>query len=129
VPEPRISAIGDVTRIGMWLFPDLRDPERMVVEVPTEVYLRQFRDTPADDLDALTELCKLGLIRSLNTAKRYHDLPIDTDEQWEHVLDDLYRFWPGIGGWYGDEKERDEVWGEAQRQGSRVSRSMRPRSR
>ena len=82
-----------------------------MVEVPPEIYLRQFRDTPASDLDALAELCQLGFIRTLNKAQPYSDLPISTDEQWKELLADIATLWPGQMGWYGEERERNEVWG------------------
>ena len=62
----RVYKIPEVERDGEWLLLHLSSEW---VQAPQEVYLRQFRDTPVDDLDALMELCKLGLIRSLNTAR------------------------------------------------------------
>jgi hypothetical protein len=113
VPVPRVGAIREVKRDGWWLLPvvDRFGPLGGLVEVPDELYLRQFRDTPADDLDALIELCKLGLIRPLSTAEPYGDLPIRTDEQWERLLADVGQgLWPGQWRWYGKEAERHEVW-------------------
>jgi len=102
VPIPRVSGIREVRRDGQWLLLVLHG-ER--VEVPPEVYLRQFRDTPAGDLDALADLCKLGPIRTLNTAQPYADLPLSTDEQWHDLLRQA------SFGWHGDERKRHEVWG------------------
>jgi len=97
---PRVSGVRDVRRDGPWLLLRLSG-ER--VEVPPEVYLRQFRYTPADDLDALAELCKLGLIRHLSTTESYGDLPLSTDRQWRGVLAST------AFGWRAAEKERREV--------------------
>jgi hypothetical protein len=100
-----------VERDGQWLLPNL-DVSRPTVlaYLPPEVYLRQFRDTPANDLDALTELCKLGWIVPL-AAHPYSDLPIKGDEQWKWSLVDLEKtLWPGQPHWYGDEAERTEIF-------------------
>ena len=106
MPIPLVSAAREVNRDGQWLLLGLGE----MVEVPPEVYLRQFRDTPADDLDALVELCKLGFIRPLSAYQPYSDLPIVTDDQWVHVLADLEtKLWPGQPHWYGEEAERHEV--------------------
>lgn len=108
MPVPRVAEVPEVRREGQWLLLDLRGG---MVDVPPEVYLRQFRDTPANDLDALAELCRLGLVRSLNTAHPYGDLPISQGEQWERALAELAAvLWPGQECWHGDERERDEVW-------------------
>jgi hypothetical protein len=113
VPVPRISEIREVGLDGWWLLPDVFNPLAGMVEVPAEVYLRQFRDTPADDLDALAELCKLGLIRPLGPHP-YDDLPVGTDEQWMMAISDLtYRLWPRLRPdeprWDGSEREREEI--------------------
>jgi hypothetical protein len=109
VPVPRVLAIHDVQRDGAWLLL-LPTPRYEYVEVPPEVYLRQFRDTPLDDLDALAELCKLGLIRPLSPARPYSDLPIDSDTLWARSLAiHTAPHWPGHAPWYGDEEQRQEV--------------------
>jgi hypothetical protein len=77
---------------------------------PAEVYLREFRDTPAGDLDALVELCSLGMIRTTNMAAAYRDLPIYTGEQWAHTLADVSTLFPEGARWDGDEAERHKVW-------------------
>jgi hypothetical protein len=109
VPVPRVLAIREVRRDGAWLL--LLPSQRYeYVEVPPEVYLRQFRDTPLDDLDALAELCKLGLIRPLSPAPPYSDLPIHSDALWARSLAVLTApLWSGHAHWYGDEKQREEV--------------------
>jgi len=99
-----------VERDGHWLLPNL-DVSRPTVlaYLPPEVYLRQFRDTPADDLDALTELCKLGWIVLLHQPP-YRDLPVKSDEVWKRSLADLETtLWPGQRLWVGDEAERGEI--------------------
>jgi hypothetical protein len=107
VPIPLVSTVPEVRRDGRWLLLDLGGE---MAEAPPEVYLRQFRDTPADDLDALVELCKLGWIRPLSAYQPYSDLPIVTDEQWERALADVdVKLWPGQPHWYGNEAERSEV--------------------
>jgi hypothetical protein len=109
VPVPPLLQIRGVERDGQWLLPivDVFGPT-VLVEAPPEVYLRQFRDTPADDLDALVELCKLGLIRP--EFDPYSDLPINSDEQWQRSLVDLeMKLWPGQAHWYGNEEKREEV--------------------
>jgi hypothetical protein len=109
VPVPLVSAVREVRRDGQWLLLDL-DANRRIVEVPPEVYLRQFRDTPANDVDALAELCKLGFIRTLNRAQPYADLPMSTGEQWQQSLADLETtLWPHQVHWYGDERQRREL--------------------
>jgi hypothetical protein len=105
MPIPTVSGVAEVERDGQWLLLHVGE----MVEPPPELYLRQFRDTPADDLDALAELCKLGYIRPLSHAEPYRELPIVTDEQWERALADVGRFWPGQPHWYGDETERHKV--------------------
>jgi hypothetical protein len=107
VPVPRVTGIPDVRRHKDWFLLDLRGD---MVDVPPEVYLREFRDTPAGDLDALAALCSLGLIRTLNTAAAYRDLPLWTSEQWHGALADISRLLPEDAHWYGDEAERHEVW-------------------
>jgi hypothetical protein len=110
VPVPPVLRVHGVERDGHWLLPnlDLSRPT-LLAELPPEVYLRQFRDTPADDLDALTELCRLGWIVLLHQPP-YRDLPVKGDEVWKHSLADLEAtLWPDQRHWYGDEAERDAV--------------------
>jgi hypothetical protein len=104
---PPVIKIRGVKRDGWWLLldHDALGPT-VLVEAPPEVYLRQFRDTPADDLDALTELCKLGSIVQFY-AHPYSDLPMNNDDMWERSLAELgATLWPGQPLWYGDEAER-----------------------
>ena len=108
---PPVLQIGEVERDGRWLLPlpvnEFWGPT-VLVDAPPEAYLRQFRDTPADDLDALTELCKLGEIRPM--LDPYPDLPIKSDEQWQRSLVDLQTtLWPGQPLWPGDEDKREDV--------------------
>jgi hypothetical protein len=106
VPIPLVSSVTEVERDGRWLLLHLGD----LAEVPPELYLRQFRDTPAADLDALAELCKLGFIRPVSHYRPYSDLPIYIRNQWIQALADVEtRLWPDQRHWYGDETERDEV--------------------
>jgi hypothetical protein len=63
-------------------------------------------DTPIDDLDALAELCKLGMIRPLG-PRPYQELPPANDEQW-HVMIARFSFEAGFD-WSGDEGEREKV--------------------
>jgi hypothetical protein len=110
VPVPPVLRVREVEREGPWFLPNL-DVSRPTVlaYLPPEVYLRQFRDTPADDLDALAELCKLGWIVHLH-ARPYSDLPVNGDEVWARSLAIIETtLWPGQPHWYGDEAERDEV--------------------
>jgi hypothetical protein len=81
-----------------------------MIGVPQEVYLREFRDTPAGDVDALQRLCSLGLIRPLGPAgEQYGDLPIIDPKEWNYVM--------GATSWRlfdkswndGDGTEREEV--------------------
>ena len=109
VPVPPVLQIREVERDGQWLLPvnDWWGPT-VLVDAPPEIYLRQFRDTPADDLDALAELCKLGPIGP--EFDPYSDLPIKSDEQWKHSLAVLETtLWPGQSHWYGSEEEREKV--------------------
>jgi hypothetical protein len=114
VPVPRVLKVSEVGREGQWLLPNVFDSHNVfdpgggLVDVPPEVYLRQFRDTRIDDLDALTELCMLGMIRAFG-PQPYPDLPPTTNEQWEFMVG---RFGVEIGlEWRGGEGEREEVWG------------------
>jgi hypothetical protein len=105
VPIPLVTEVTEVERDGQWLLLRLDD----MIEPPPELYLRQFRDTSAGDLDALAELCKLGWIRPLGAYEPYSDLPFVTDEQWVDSLAYIATLWPGRAHWYGDEAERREV--------------------
>jgi hypothetical protein len=109
VPVPLVPKVHEVRRDGWWLLLDTDVLSGTVlVEAPPEVYLREFRDTPADDLDALAELCKLGELVPFFAP--YRDLPIRTDEAWARSLIDLERtLWPDRPWWAGDEREREEV--------------------
>jgi hypothetical protein len=111
VPVPPVVQIREVRRDGQWLLPDFDVfGGTVLVEAPPEVYLREFRDTPADDLDALAELCKLGWIMAYHATSGYEDLPVKNDDQWARSLLDLERMlWPGEPLWGGNEAERDEV--------------------
>jgi hypothetical protein len=107
---PPVLQVHGVERDGLWLLPnlDISRPTRLAY-LPPEVYLRQFRDTPADDLDALIDLCKLGWIVLLHQPP-YRDLPVKRDELWKRSLADLETtLWPGQRHWHGDEAERDAV--------------------
>jgi hypothetical protein len=108
---PPVLQIRGVERDGRWLLPDLNWlAGTVLVEAPPEVYLRQFRDTPADDLDALAELCKLGWIMPLSAAPPYRDLPVANDHVWARSLAELeMALWPDQPHWLGKEAERDEV--------------------
>jgi hypothetical protein len=112
VPIPGVLKVSEVGRDGQWLLPNLWDPDNVfdlaggLVEVPPEVYLRQFRDTPIDDFDALAQLCKLGMIRPLG-PRPYQDLPPADDAQW-HAM--IARFSVEAGfDWRGDEAEREQI--------------------
>ena len=106
VPVPRVGEVTEVEREGQWLLLRLGGG---VVEAPPELYLRQFRDTPADDVDALAEVCKLGLIRAWG-HEPYRDLPFGDDPAWGQTLVELEdRLWPGAPRWYGDESQREAV--------------------
>jgi hypothetical protein len=111
VPVPPVLRVYGVERDGRWFLPNL-DWSRptALAYLPPEVYLRQFRDTPADDLDALAELCKLGWIVLLH-EQPYRDLPVKDDEEWEAWLARLeVTLWPREPIWAGDEAEREAVW-------------------
>jgi hypothetical protein len=110
VPVPPVLRPHGVERDGPWFLPNL-DPSRPTVlaELPPEVHLRQFRDTPADDLDALADLCRLGWIVQLHQPP-YSDLPVKSDEAWKHSLAQLeVTLWPGQPHWVGNEAERERV--------------------
>jgi len=105
-----VLKVSEVGRDGQWLLPNVHawdnvfGPDSGLVEAPAELYLREFRDTPVDDLDALAELCKLGMICPLSP---YSDLPPPNDEQWRTMI---VRFAHETGyDWRGDEEEREEV--------------------
>jgi hypothetical protein len=106
LPVPRITTT-KVHRDGPWLVHHLGFG---LADVPPEVYLREFWDTPVGDLDALVELCSLGMIRGAGAADAYRDLPIYASEQWAHTLADISRLLPKDAHWHGDEAERDQVW-------------------
>jgi hypothetical protein len=109
VPIPPVLRPYGVERDGPWFLPKL-DPWRPtpLAYLPPEVYLRQFRDTPADDPDALAELCELGWILLLY-KKPYYDLPLK-DESWKASLARLEAtLWPRQPIWGGDEAEREAV--------------------
>lgn len=102
---PRVTAISEVQRDGQWLLLRLGNEQ---AAPPPELYLRQFRDTPTEDLDALAGLCLLGKIRTLNTAEPYRDLPVNNDDMWRRTL---ATFGSELGlDWHGDERQRHEVW-------------------
>jgi hypothetical protein len=108
-----VLKVSEVGRDGQWLLPNVFasdnvfGPDGGLVEVPSEVYLRQFRDTPVDDLDALAKLCRLGMIRDFGPHS-YVDLPPTTTEQWEFMVG---RFSVEVGlEWRGGEAEREKVW-------------------
>jgi hypothetical protein len=112
VPVPHVLKVSEVRRDGQWLLPNLWDPDNVfgagggLVEAPPEVYLRQFRDTPINDLDALAELCKLGMIRPLG-PRPYQELPPADNAQWQAMI---ARFSVEAGfDWHGDEDEREQI--------------------
>jgi hypothetical protein len=110
VPVPPVLRPYGVERDGPWLLPNL-DPSRpwQLAYLPPEVYLRQFRDTSADDLDALAELCELGWI-VLVYRHPYRDLPFNSDEEWKASLTRLEAtLWPRQPIWGGDKAEREAV--------------------
>jgi hypothetical protein len=111
VPVPRIPA-PKVHRDGPWLIYDRLGLDGDMAEVPAEVYLREFRDTPAGDLDALVELCSLGMIRTTSTTDdaAYQDLPISSNELWVDALADMSELLPEDAHWDGDEDDRRNVW-------------------
>jgi hypothetical protein len=118
VPVPRVPVVRDVRRDGAWLLPE-GPPGYEYVEVPPELYLRQFRDTPIDDLDALAELCKLGEMMPFGRLP-YADLLPKDNWQWQTMI---ARFSVETGFyWGGDEEERDEV----SRRHLDASRSLHP---
>jgi hypothetical protein len=110
VPVPPVLQVYGVERDGRWFLPNLdRSRPTALAYLPPEVYLRQFRDTPAGDLDALAELCKLGWIVLLH-EQPYRDLPVKDDEQWGTWLARLeVTLWPRQPIWAGDEAEREAV--------------------
>jgi hypothetical protein len=103
-----VKGTQNVQRDGMWFLLGLGGD---LVDVPQEVYLREFRDTPAADLDALQQLCSLGKIRPLGSHdEHYGDLPIIDRGVWNEVLRDTSS---GLFGqpWHdGDGSEREAVW-------------------
>ena len=111
MPVPPVLRVYGVERDGRWFLPNLdRSRPTALAYLPPEVYLRQFRDTPADDLDALAELCKLGWIVLLH-EQPYRDLPVKDDEEWKAWLARLeVTLWPREPIWAGDEAEREAVW-------------------
>jgi hypothetical protein len=72
VPVPRIPAVDKVSHEDGWLVLDR--PSDSYVDVPSEVYLREFRDTDPADIDQLARLCSLGLICPLTDPPFFHDL-------------------------------------------------------
>jgi hypothetical protein len=108
---PPVLQVYGVERDGQWFLPNLdRSRPTALAYLPPEVYLRKFRDTPADDLDALAELCELGWIVLLH-QQPYRDLPVKSDEEWKAWLARLeVTLWPGQPIWAGDEAEREAVW-------------------
>jgi hypothetical protein len=116
VAVPPVLRVHGVERDGPWLLPNLDVSRPTVLAfLPPEVYLRQFRDTPADDLDALAELCGLGWMVLLHQPP-YEDLPVRggdeamRDAAWQKSLAELETMlWPGQPRWVGDEAKRDAV--------------------
>jgi hypothetical protein len=110
VPVPPVLRPHGVERDGPWFLPNLAlSRPTVLAELPPEVYLRQFRDTPAHDLDALADLCRLGWIVQLHQPP-YSDLPVKSDEAWKRWLADLeVKLWPGLPHWFGNEDERHAV--------------------
>jgi hypothetical protein len=84
------------------------------VEAPTEMYLREFRDTPTGDLEALADFSRLGMVRTtVNTPQEaYRDLPISDPDQWQRALFDVSGLLPDDPEWWwrGDEFDRAQVW-------------------
>jgi hypothetical protein len=82
------------------------------VDVPPEVYLRQFRDTPTDDLDALAELCLLGMVPPYPTdvpARMWSDLPVYSRWEWTVMLA-KFSVPLSPAGWAGWEPWTNKVW-------------------
>jgi hypothetical protein len=73
-----------VRREGGWLLFDLSASGP--AEAPSELYLREFRDTDPRDLDSLTELCSVGMIRPVNLAEPALDLPTPIGA-WQFTMD------------------------------------------
>jgi hypothetical protein len=108
VPVPLVSSVTQVERDGQWLLLRLGD----MVEPPPELHLREFHGTPAGDLDALAELCKLGFIRPLSAYQPYRDLPLVTNDVWVRALHDVEsKLWPDQPSWLGQEAERHDIEG------------------
>jgi hypothetical protein len=110
VPVSPVLRAHGVERDGQWLLPNLdRSRPTVLAYLPPEVYLRQFRDTPAHDLDALTELCQLGWMVLLHQPP-YEDLPVKGDEEWKASLARLEAtLWPRQPIWAGSEAERERA--------------------
>jgi hypothetical protein len=108
VPVPHIPAVDKVSREGGWLFLD--QPMSKYVEVPSEVYLREFRDTDPADVDQLAQLCSLGIIRPLSGARYFADLPWVVADQWLRELAVVANEF-ALPFWGGDQAEGYEARG------------------
>jgi hypothetical protein len=83
VSSPPIPAVANVNIEGGWL---LFDRPRGSVDVPPEVYLREFRDTDAGEIEQLAKLCSLGLIFPSQNTPHLDDLPTGFDPQLSSIL-------------------------------------------
>jgi hypothetical protein len=72
---PPVLKPDSVERDGAWL---LFETSLRMAEVPPEVSTREFRDTDPRDLDALAELCSLGMIRQETYLAPAKDLWADS---------------------------------------------------
>jgi hypothetical protein len=85
VPVPRVPR-APIHRDEGWLLFDTSQED--YVYAPPEVYLREFRDTDPRDLDALAELCSLGMIRQRSLDDPARDLPVP-EGAWQYAMNTL----------------------------------------
>jgi hypothetical protein len=54
--------------------------------VPSEVYLREFKDTDVSDLESLAELCRVGVIRAPDFTPPERDLELPGIQVWQYTM-------------------------------------------
>jgi hypothetical protein len=72
--------------------------------MPPEVYLREFRDTDPQDLDALADLCSIGMIRPVSLANPAKDLDVP-EGAWQYTMERISAAY-GLPVCYDIEAER-----------------------
>jgi len=79
--------------------------------IPHDMYLYEIADTDVADPEALRRLAEVGPWHSFNSANRYGDLPVWTDEQWANARADSAKM-ASRSSLYDIEAAREEVYND-----------------